>query len=404
MRSFLPSIKIGMVLAALAMGASTSSAAAPQYRLVDLGLPDGAVGGGATAINDNGQVVGDAYDWTRRGAFVWQNGTMQSLPNLSGYTVTSAHGINSSGIVVGSQMSPGFRAVQWSNGTIRDLNALPGGQFLLGAGGINDSGLMVGNSWGPADRFMVPVLIKPDGVVGLTRLSGDTSDGFAIAINNAGVSVGYDDSNAKAMMWIGQTPVVLGSGVARAVNELNTAAGVERTGFFAYDPGIHAALWRYGEAAERLPIPSGFVGSYAYGINDANWVVGKVSIDQFDPFGNSMGWGHSPSAVLWQNGVVHRLDDLVQNAEEWIFAVARDINNHNQIVGTGFYRGQERPFMLLPVPEPSALVMLLAGIGLIGGASIRCSHVRRMVRADPTTPSIEVLSVPRRDSSAATNA
>jgi len=358
-------MKIGILLAAVAIGASTLTAAAPQYRLVDLGIPPGAVGSGAYAINDNGQVVGYGYDWDRGGALVWQNGSMQSLPHLAGFGSTSALGINSAGIVVGAS---GFRAVQWSNGTVRDLTLLPGGQFLIGAYDINDSGLAVGTSLGAAVESAV--LVTANGVVELPRHPGDSfSRGFAI--NNAGVSVGQSGSNA--MMWIEQSPLVLGTGSALAVNEFNDAAGVVRTGVDnrGFDV-FRAVIWQFGETEALLPLPSGYAGSVARGINDANAVVGYGGAEGFRPTLQNV----ANRALLWENGFAYPLDHLVQDADGWVLTEAWDINNHMQIVGAGIYQHQSRAFMLSPVPEPSALVMLLAGFALIGCASELRNRVR----------------------------
>lgn len=63
----------------------------------------GAFGNGseAWAINDGGEVVGDAYKDGRRIAWVWQNGAMTVLPDLGG-PETIAYDVNRNGWIAGS--------------------------------------------------------------------------------------------------------------------------------------------------------------------------------------------------------------------------------------------------------------------------------------------------------------
>ena len=72
-----------------------------QYSLTDLGQ------GGATAINDSGQVVG-WYQSTNH-AFLYSNGTMSDIGTLGGdcSDFSCANGINASGQVVGYSGSYG---------------------------------------------------------------------------------------------------------------------------------------------------------------------------------------------------------------------------------------------------------------------------------------------------------
>ncbi len=120
----------------------------------------------ATAINDNGQVVGISGDcdqavgrFSARHAVLWnRNGTLTEIPNLGGVTWHTPMDINSKGDVVGFSNPPGAgdplgdfisHAFLWINGavTATDLGTLPGDLFSE-AFAMNNRGQVVGVSFG----------------------------------------------------------------------------------------------------------------------------------------------------------------------------------------------------------------------------------------------------------------
>lgn len=95
----------------------------------------------AQSINASAQVVGGSS--TMGAAFLWQNGSAQSL-GWNGF----AYDINDSGQVVGEDPSSGaYHAVLWENGQVKDLNTLipaNSGWVLYSARSINTRGQIVG--------------------------------------------------------------------------------------------------------------------------------------------------------------------------------------------------------------------------------------------------------------------
>jgi hypothetical protein len=59
------------------------------------------------------------------------------------------------------------------------------------------------------------------------------------------------------------------------------------------------------------------------------------------------------------------LNNLIAADAGWELTSAIKINNQGQIVGAGSLNGQERGFVLTPVPEPSSIVGIL-GFGAFG--------------------------------------
>src|SRR5579859_6727296 len=118
--------------------------------MTDLGTLAGGTQSAALAINSQGEIVG----WSNNGAgathaVTWTNGAIADLGTLSGYSGSQALALDSTGRVVGNatDASGNEHAVMWQNGMITDLNSLlPAGSgwVLTTATGITSQGLVVG--------------------------------------------------------------------------------------------------------------------------------------------------------------------------------------------------------------------------------------------------------------------
>ena len=119
----------------------------------------------ATDLNNAGQVVGHSQN--ARGeshAFIYSGGPLVDLGTLPGGTQSFAYGINSSGHVVGASdfASSTLHAFLYSGGSMKDLNTLipaNSGWVLTEARAINSSGQIVGN--GIKDGEQRAFLLKP---------------------------------------------------------------------------------------------------------------------------------------------------------------------------------------------------------------------------------------------------
>jgi probable HAF family extracellular repeat protein len=160
--------------------------------ITDLGTLGG-VGGFsvAKAVNDAGTIIGDSI--TAAGAphaFIYSAGVMTDMGTLGG-TMAYAHGINSSGTIVGDSTLPGdvvLDAFVYSNGTMTDLNT-PGETSSYGAArAINDSGTIVGSSTVIASGYAHAFSYSGGKFTDLGTLGGTTAS--AVAINGSGTIVG----------------------------------------------------------------------------------------------------------------------------------------------------------------------------------------------------------------------
>jgi probable HAF family extracellular repeat protein len=151
--------------------------------MTDLGAFDGGIVSYGAAINDLGEVVGEAAlsvdPPVLHHAFLFSDGQMNDLGALPGFPNSSAYGLNNTGDVVGScdgTAPPVEHAFLYSGGTMADLNDLiPGnsGWVLTRANAINNAAQIVGYGTNP-DGLRHAFLLTPDAGNGLQlrRLPG----------------------------------------------------------------------------------------------------------------------------------------------------------------------------------------------------------------------------------------
>jgi probable HAF family extracellular repeat protein len=219
--------------------------------MTDLGTLGGTSSSGI-GINASGQVLGVFH--TDGGisshTVLWTpttpngtSGTTQELGTLPGGTFSGGSALNDSGQVAGQATSSvGERAFMY-DGTIHDLGTLGTGEFSLGFG-INDSGQVTGYSDTTADGNAGHAFLwkptTPGGVSGtmhdLGTLGGTFSTGVAIngsgqVIGNSDTTVGNSDLD-HAFVWTPTTP----NGTSGDITDLGTLGGTTSQAF-----GINAS-------------------------------------------------------------------------------------------------------------------------------------------------------------------
>src|ERR1043166_1109025 len=284
--------------------------------LMALPLLSGRTSSVASSANDNGVVVGRAFNENSGGSslpVIWQNGVVSQMPLPSGFAVGQVFAVNASGIAAGSAGEGGeweHAAIYTAGGSSVITATAPKGSQFAAAYGINDSGRIVGLGFlpsNPAIQLGIVYDMSTNTIFDVGTLPGaDTA--MALAVSNSGQVVGSSD----------------------------------RLPF----------IWTEGIGMAAIPLVPGTDRGDAQGVNSAGWVVGTDWLvnTSYTPF-------------LYDGTTTYRLEDLLPPGSGWVLNgySARSINDNGVIVGTGVHNGETRAYAMVPetgtptpAPTPSA--------------------------------------------------
>ena len=297
-------------------------------RIIDLGT----LGGNASAagaINNRGQVTGNAYN-TIPDPFY---GTLGSLNAFWAFGVTQMH------------------AFLWQDGPMQDLGTL-GGPDSIGES-VNERGQVAGVSFtsftpnpGTGIPTQDPFLWDNGKMTDLGTLGGTA--GWPYGLNNKGQVTGQsnlaDDVHFHAFLWDRGVLKDLGTlggdkSSARWINDAGEVVG--RAELY---PGLttrHGFLWKKGVMID-LGVLAGDTCATAYAINSSEQIVGDS--------GNCGGINHG---FLWENGgPIVNLQTLVLPGSDVTISETNYINDAGEISGFGTNsNGDQRAILLIPCDE-----------------------------------------------------
>jgi probable HAF family extracellular repeat protein len=338
-----------MALACVACGHRATDAA--SYAVSDLGdqfIP--------LAINDVGQIAGEGSISGPASAFLLEAGGLTPILSPAGGEVR-ASAINNLGQVVGANRdATGYdHAYAWDKTSGWRSLQEPDGHGSW-ANDINDDGIIVGSVLDGA------ALWQKDGrVVSLGGLYGS-----AFAVNSAGDIAGLASLDPVGMeqhafIWHGGAMRDLGVtstitkgfqdyAIGRDINDRGQVVGraLALGAVGTHDESDNGFVWDKTNGLQALVPNVNF-----FGINNAGQAVG-VAINDGQI---GAGW----NAVLYKNGTMYNLNDLIAPTDAFLLMEATGINEAGQIVAWGMVNIPDAPglyvhgYLLTPLAEPAAI-------------------------------------------------
>jgi hypothetical protein len=392
------SVVRALASATLALLCGAAAHGQPSFTLTDIGdLPGGSNKSWAADINNLGHVVGASQALTATTSdlgwrpFVWTPAAgIKRLTAPAGLGVgAGATGINDSDVIGGYNGCTSCDPVSAYSGWRWQGNLLTGSGTVSAATnvnverGINNSGqaagwLVIGSYTNPAAQTSQAYRYTPGSPATSTNLGhlpgGTTSGGWGI--NAIGNVVGSAVSSVGAQPFIYtdasgmQALTATARGTAYAINDSNQVVGQLVTAAGAGNG--QAFLWTAADGMTTL----GAANWKPEAINNAGWVVG-------------CSWGGSncvnrngSTGYLWTPGDgLLNLFDLIAPSDPLrsglVINNVPGINDLGQIVINGTRAGVQHAYLLTPlaapVPEPSAMLLMAAGLLVVAGLRRRTS-------------------------------
>ncbi len=353
----------GILLLLVALG--PVHAGEPEFVVRDLGvLGDGS--SRAMDINEAGEVVGSSdtgevspelFPVSR--AFLWLPSPAYGLPagmndlgSLRDEALGSSRGlaISDQGQIVGASETddlneiddPLWSGFSWRNGSMTPFPFPDERPPYFGGEAVNDVGQVAATAgYGFSCK---PFIWLPEAAYGmdagahfLPTLPG-LGEGWVADINSHGQVVGQNleacdvlGGVSAAFLWLPAPAYGLPAGIHSLTSDLPqdwdaSSVAINDSGMVVgtvLEPkGSGGFVWQNGVRSSLPFLPSD--------LNETGWIVGQSSI----------------RAVLWREGAMTLLDDLIAADSGWQLRTAEGINDHGQIVGSGIRNGQSRAVLL----------------------------------------------------------
>ncbi len=243
----------------------------------------------AYGINSSGIAVGEAENGDGSVAVFWNGNGAPTALSANGFLNngrSAAFAISDDGFIVGeAQVSNGrFVPVLWTS-TGADPQELPTtGNGSGAAFFIDDGGWIVGEVNGEAVYWTLDANNDVAGPLALPKLNGHERS-VALGVDGAGRIVGENeiDGAVHAVLWVqngnGFEAIDLGPASAQTINDAGHVAGYTE----GIAPASRAAIWTQPQLfpTEPAALLEDNVFSQAYGMNQANFIVGTKNHEAF---------------------------------------------------------------------------------------------------------------------------
>lgn len=323
------------------------------YEVIQIGNWPGTSQGLPMAINNRNVVLGNSWAGTENVPWLYTEATGMSGFGFGGATELTVRDLNNFGQATGinSGWNSAIRAIP---GQVIGWG-IPNGYVKTEGWGINDQGAIVGwatnaNHVARAYRFNTDFTSTP-----LPTLNPNT-DTQARRVNSAGTAVGMSDE--KAVLWTSTNSLV---------NLHAMLPGAVRS--FASD--INEAGWVTGYFKTATDAARGFIFNFETGMTIFDPIQGDDFIISraINSTGDTVGFSRRTESTGQLEGFLRRnggssvsLNSLIDPQSGWFLTEATDINDNGYIIGRGTFQGVQTNFMMKPVPEPSSMLAIGAGL------------------------------------------
>ena len=353
-----------IVLLIILLSILVSKVSATDYKLYQIGKPEGASPGSMSlGISNSGTVLccwwADGINDTT-GAAIWNKNTgVDVISSKNGiYNASSLNNLDQVVVSVFDKTSYTCKTqIRNPDGT---LISFPNG---VSGGAINDVGDILESTTSiDSSNNLMTSLIRwdasghSDTIFTSTTNNGVSEEVYSsVGINNSGFVAWSKALTERTELSYKQTiQSYIWNGVtSRLLNPLNAddncyARGMNDSGFVVGQSGGHAILWDVEGNATDLG------SGIALGINNHNQIVGTLE---------------GKGGVLWNpDGSIVYLDSYSGDAKSTPIA----INDFGQITGNLHWENATpMAAMWEPVPEPSSILALICGLGSLTAFKIR---------------------------------
>jgi probable HAF family extracellular repeat protein len=332
------------------------------YTIQDLGSLPGGKSCSPSAINSAGHVVGVAdsgSNWSQ--AFLWTHATgIQALAGLPGSTHSWANDINDKGEIVGGcsiwdpvQSINVAYATHWVAGVPNKLDQGDGAT----ANSINNKGEIAGTKSNYACSWKGGVIKLLD----LASYHGSQQyvDCSGLSIIESGEVFGiasHDRPNPPPYNVYESALIWNNAGKVNDLDYPDNLDTIEMSGrdsnvLSANAPGFAVGSIFYGTTLANEVFKPFYWGPFGKGLLGTTTPLQMGTANYINAIGQIVGYlddGSGQRATLWNGPVITDLNDLISPLSAWVLTYPTGMNEAGQIVGSGFFLGNSRGWIMSP--------------------------------------------------------